>query len=451
MSRNPFLNQLSNELVEARITRNPFSNQPSRSVIIETNYLTDDQLLLIEKTLCNILSLLKCLNGSERLTQLNIVAINSNYLTQLFETNNFKSEKFNRVYFILNKLNKLKSPEKGPINLAVIQQALIKSLENKFHADISYISSRSCESINNDISQALIGIDHGQLKSLTILCLNSFLMFKTFNQINNNNNQSVDSASQRQMVDHYSLITYNIGNSELELECYFKRWFHDADRSSEHVHIELVHSTVIKCDLTETILDLSRFDSDLNPSLSVDVGQNVIKPKSIIVPVYNSLPIYYLKVIGLVSQNGFCESAVFGNSYLLSATKNWTMNLDEINLNTQRFKALVQLLFEKGAILIALLKNDKNINVYYAILSSKDSKSLLIKQIVNKELALPYQNDIDIVNNIEPTHEVVNEIHQQLGQFLLNDFFNPLAARSNLYENVIELLMLSDNGDKLHI
>ena len=425
------------------MSRSPFSNQPSRSVIIETNYLTDDQLLLIGKTLGNVLSILKCLNGSQRLVQLNIEVINGDDLTELFETNNFKLEKFNRICFMLNTLNKLKSPEDGHVNLSLIQQALIHSLENKLHSDITYISSRSCESINTDISHALIGIDHGQLKSLTILSLNS-----SFTQINNNNDQSVScsTASQLQIVDHYSLRTYNIANGELELECYFKRWFHDADRSSEHVHLELGDSIVIKCDLAETILDLSRINNELNPSLSVDFGQNMLKPKSILGR-DNSLPIYHLKAIGLINQNGFCESVVFGNAYLLMATKCWTLDWDEINVNTQRFQALVKELIENNTILIATLQNEKNLKMYYAILSSQDSKSLLIKQIVNKELALPYPNDINI--NIEPSPQVLNEIRQQLEQFQFNDYFNPLFAQSNLYEGAIELLMVSDNGDKL--
>mgnify|MGYP007030537580 FL=1 len=102
---------------------------------------------------------------------------------------------------------------------------------------------------------------------------------------------------------------------------------------------------------------------------------------------------------------------------------------------------------QNTVILTATLKNDKNLKVYYAILSSQDSKSLLIKQIVNKELALPYPNDINI--NIEPSPQVLNEIRQQLEQFQFNDYFNPLFAQSNLYEGAIELLMVSDNGDKL--
>lgn len=47
---------------------------------------------------------------------------------------------------------------------------------------------------------------------------------------------------------------------------------------------------------------------------------------------------------------------------------------------------------ENTAILMATLKNDKNLKVYYAILSSKDLKSLQIKHIVNKGLVLSYQN-----------------------------------------------------------
>jgi len=238
--------------------------------------------------------------------------------------------------------------------------------------------------------------------------------------------------------------TKTILDSELAIEGFFKVWFHDSSFESEKIHIRsgnLDNSTnnnefIIKCDIREAILDVNlipviktvKFDScrtgTIPPSILVNNNRDSVFDDC-----------YQLKIIGLVDREGLCDSVVFGIPYVLSPTRCHNLSFDELELNAHQFHALIQVMNEKKVILILEHFQQSSPNTYFALFSSPDKKTLIMKSLATKELLLPYSNDsVDKLMSNNPTLQVVESVRKKLDELPLTSYYNPLFVNNNLYE-----------------
>jgi uncharacterized protein YlaN (UPF0358 family) len=232
-----------------------------------------------------------------------------------------------------------------------------------------------------------------------------------------------------------------IDGNELSIEGFFKVWFHDSNVDYEKINLsfgniiqtDCDNQFIIKCDLKEAIIDTNlipfiktiKFDSTLNLSDSQTIPPSILATNNRVV----------LKIVGLINRDGFCETTVFGIPYVLSPTRCLHLTFSELELNEQRFHALIEVMNEKQVVIILEHKQHNSPINYFALFSSLASKTLIMKSLATKELLLPYFNDsVDKLVSKTPTQPIVESVRKKLDEFQICDIYNPLHVNNNLYD-----------------
>lgn len=228
-----------------------------------------------------------------------------------------------------------------------------------------------------------------------------------------------------------------IDENEYSIDGYLKKWLNYSNNNSENVRIfikskENIEELVIKCDSKKAIIDLKDIP------ISQDLNSKPIKTFDSLTNICINDRTIDLRSVGLVRTDGLCDSVVFGIPFILNATKSPKLSFNELELNSHRFQALIEVMNEKNVFIILEMnsKQEKSFpNSFYALMSSMDTKSLVLKSIATKELLLPYFIDsIDTLMSTKVPKEVVDSVRQSLDVFPVNDVYNPLYINNNFFQ-----------------
>jgi hypothetical protein len=241
-----------------------------------------------------------------------------------------------------------------------------------------------------------------------------------------------------------------IDGRDNSIDGYFRVWLHELNAANERVRIHIDDRTAgdtkssideffIKCDLKEAMLDLNHILLHIQTNGNASRATNGLQ----LVPnlcADGSAP-YDLHVIGLVQREGICDSVTYGVPYVLSANCSPQMSVQEVEDNWSRFYGLIDAMNQTKSVIVLELRQTSGPYVFFALLSSPDTKTILMKAIAAKELLLPYY--IDSVTGLfpkTPSKAVVDAIVSKLNRFTITDVYNPLCVKNNLFQ------YLSPNG-----
>ncbi|XP_041367802.1 meiosis 1 arrest protein-like isoform X2 [Gigantopelta aegis] len=243
----------------------------------------------------------------------------------------------------------------------------------------------------------------------------------------------------------------------LSLQNFFHSWLMDSGGDSEYLHIILPPATpdednvVIKCDMQERLVNPAQLPCSeaftlhprsascktVFPSNSKAVGMVV--------------PLHRIKISAMIPFSSLCESVIFGMPMVVTPTKCWKVDWDELEKNEQLFKALCHQLIKKGFVMLGQLEDldvpkptprrQRALTITppspqgYFVLLPAPNMSLLIKSVAVKELMLPCST-CSSVDMDEPSEENVHILQAIMNKIEVLDSFNPLLHSSGLFESL---------------
>ncbi|XP_054719099.1 meiosis 1 arrest protein-like [Uloborus diversus] len=228
----------------------------------------------------------------------------------------------------------------------------------------------------------------------------------------------------------------HIEANAFQLESIMKSWLRDFSTDSDHLRLSVSNIT-LRCDVHECLLSAETLPSSGQFFLSSDGGtsQNVVRPNTMVKPQCTSkVPVYTLEAVSLVKKEGMCESLLFGYPLIVTATRCWKMDWEELERNQHNFAAVTRYLYEKDLVLLAKRQASQIVTPekvlptgFFAFFPTKNA--LLVKSVAVNELLLPVQQlpEREVPADLEIE---VRKCLESLDERLL---FNPLSITSGLY------------------
>ncbi|XP_065836003.1 meiosis 1 arrest protein-like isoform X2 [Oscarella lobularis] len=210
----------------------------------------------------------------------------------------------------------------------------------------------------------------------------------------------------------------------LGLEKIFKSWLRDSAHEREHLHLLLPSlfnkDLIIKCDLVEGLLSPAVLPAPCQSHFSLEASSLVPKstPRSQL----------RLKAIKQIPVDSVCESVLYGQPWLVSATNSSYLDWEERETNQHNFIALSRLLYTKNLGLL-LSETRTSVRGHFLVIASGAS-SLLLKTIATRELMLPFDFERETE---KPPEDAMRLVEKSLSRLVIADAFNPLHYESNLY------------------
>uniref|UniRef100_S4RFQ2 Meiosis 1 associated protein n=1 Tax=Petromyzon marinus TaxID=7757 RepID=S4RFQ2_PETMA len=237
--------------------------------------------------------------------------------------------------------------------------------------------------------------------------------------------------------------------STVVLEGFFRSWLHDCETDWEHLHLILPSALsgggimgqkrsmcTLKCDIQETILNPPLLPGTTNFTLNIEGSAlKRIPPMTGKSSSAALVPIHHLKAVSTVSEEGVCESVLYGLPLILKPTSCWKLDWEELETNRQYFHALSHSLKVRGQQLLASCDSESSgplrmgpVRAYYLLLPS-GGLSLLIKSIAVAELLLPCDQPL-----LPETPELgaLLDIETALSGLEVLHTYNPLHVHSGL-------------------
>ncbi|CAG2118680.1 unnamed protein product, partial [Medioppia subpectinata] len=420
-----------------------------RAVVLETPSLNGRQLSLIGHTLAEVLSLMaNGLAATRRpMSHMILDAIDGSNTVSIIPLVDITSDHFRRNYF--GKLSTLGLNGRtgvswrastaaaidvcAGIGLAVrqIQVSARKGSDSGVkHVELTYVCGRHKDQVMRDFCRLFVAkqMDLSFLTVLNILCIASNGETNGFQPLVCGPSGAVlNHRSDLEIPEKLEALTelQTIDGNGISIDGYFKVWLLEVNASSEKVRIYLNSGSneefVVKCDLREGILDLNRMS--VNP---MNGNQRESLP---LIPNVFDMNRCDLYIAGLIKYSGLCDSVTYGIPYVLSANCSTDVSLEEVAENWNRFHGLIEVMNEKKAFIVLELKHKSCPKLFFALMSTMDTKTLLLKSIAAKELLLPYFHDslTDMFSG-KPSKAAVQSVAKQLNRFEVNDIYNPLVG-----------------------
>ncbi|XP_075931136.1 meiosis 1 arrest protein [Petromyzon marinus] len=319
---------------------------------------------------------------------------------------------------------------------------------------------------------------------------------------------ATDDGSLSSLIDVQTL-----EGSTVVLEGFFRSWLHDCETDWEHLHLILPSALsgggimgqkriTLKCDIQETILNPPLLPGTTNFTLNIEGSAlKRIPPMTGKSSSAALVPIHHLKAVSTVSEEGVCESVLYGLPLILKAvagfepsnpcclaqwlrlcklailaevcstvseegvcesvlyglplilkpTSCWKLDWEELETNRQYFHALSHSLKVRGQQLLASCDSESSgplrmgpVRAYYLLLPS-GGLSLLIKSIAVAELLLPCDQPL-----LPETPELgaLLDIETALSGLEVLHTYNPLHVHSGLSRHHVRPLTHGSSGSR---
>ncbi|CAG2245782.1 unnamed protein product [Mytilus edulis] len=284
--------------------------------------------------------------------------------------------------------------------------------------EIILMTCQQGQKVQKQIDEAIMLMNLENVKRIQVVVFNVGIDYPTCEEsdIVGSQNSLLSNISNNSSLSGGLVEVVNLDPDALSLQNFFNTWLLDSSTDSEHLHIILPalqtdeKSVVIKCDLRERIL---------NPAQLPFYGNFTVHPDSATMKTFPStskalgmsIPIYRIKILGLLSSQDLCDSIVYGMPMIALATNCWKIDWDDLEKNQQLFKALCYKLVEKDQVIIGELENPV----------SNRSRSYL----------LPCQTGTSLDGATEESLDLISSSLHQIEEF---DSYNPLMASSGLYQ-----------------
>lgn len=313
--------------------------------------------------------------------------------------------------------------------------------------EIILLTCQQGQRVQKQIDEAIMLMNLENVKRIQVVVFNLGIDYPICeeSEIVGSQNSLVSNISNNSSLSGGLVDIVNLEADALSLQNFFTSWLLDSSTESEHLHIILPalvndeKNVVIKCDLRERIL---------NPAQLPFYGNFTVHPDSATMKTFPStskavgmsIPIYKIKILGLLSSQDLCDSIVYGMPMIALATNCWKIDWDDLEKNQQLFKALCYKLVEKDQVLIGELENpvsnrsrmDQEVkpNGSFVFLPAPNG-TLLVKSIAVQELLLPCQTGTSLDGATEESLDLISSSLHQIEEF---DSYNPLMASSGLYQ-----------------
>ncbi|CAN0262775.1 unnamed protein product [Lampetra fluviatilis] len=250
--------------------------------------------------------------------------------------------------------------------------------------------------------------------------------------------------------------------STVVLEGFFRSWLHDCETDWEHLHLIFPSALsgggmgqkriTLKCDIQETILNPPLLPGTTNFMLNIEGSAlKRIPPMTGKSSSAALVPIHHLKAVSTVSEEGVCESVLFGLPLILKPTNCWKLDWEELEANRRYFHALSHSLKVRGQQLLASCESDSSgplrmgpVRAYYLLLPS-GGLSLLIKSIAVAELLLPCNQPL---LHETPEPGALLDIETALSGMEVLHTYNPLNVHSGLSRHHMRPLAQGSGGNR---
>ncbi|XP_061428531.1 meiosis 1 arrest protein isoform X2 [Lethenteron reissneri] len=250
--------------------------------------------------------------------------------------------------------------------------------------------------------------------------------------------------------------------STVILEGFFRSWLHDCETDWEHLHLIFPSALsgggmgqkriILKCDIQETILNPPLLPGTTNFMLNIEGSAlKRIPPMTGKSSSAALVPIHHLKAVSTVSEEGVCESVLFGLPLILKPTNCWKLDWEELEANRRYFHALSHSLKVRGQQLLASCESDSSgplrmgpVRAYYLLLPS-GGLSLLIKSIAVAELLLPCNQPL---LHETPEPGALLDIETALSGMEVLHTYNPLNVHSGLSRHHMRPLAQGSGGSR---